>query len=111
MKMNRRRVLTGIDRATSGDVWVGERNVGKKSSRGLRRLRRDVVGYVFQRPSDNFLPNLTIGADRFRVTFRSTVTVSPSIVKVADDSDPWGAYSPTGTNENVSPAQWSSGRR
>ena len=55
------RVLTGIDRATSGDVWVGERNVGKTSSRGLRRLRRDVVGYVFQRPSDNFLPNLTIG--------------------------------------------------
>ena len=55
------RVLTGIDRATSGDVWVGERNVGRASSRGLRRLRRDVVGYVFQRPSDNFLPNLTIG--------------------------------------------------
>jgi len=55
------RVLTGIDRATSGDVWVGERNVARTSSRRLRRLRRDVVGYVFQRPSDNFLPNLTIG--------------------------------------------------
>ena len=55
------RVLTGIDRATSGDVWVGSKNVGRSSSRGLRRLRRDVVGYVFQRPSDNFLPNLTIG--------------------------------------------------
>ena len=55
------RVLTGIDRATSGDVWVGPRNVARTSARGLRRLRRDVVGYVFQRPSDNFLPNLTIG--------------------------------------------------
>ncbi len=55
------RVLTGIDRATSGDVWVGPRNVAQASARGLRRLRRDVVGYVFQRPSDNFLPNLTIG--------------------------------------------------
>ena len=55
------RVLTGIDRATSGDVWVGPKNVGRTSARGLRRLRRDVVGYVFQRPSDNFLPNLTIG--------------------------------------------------
>jgi putative ABC transport system ATP-binding protein len=55
------RVLTGIDRATSGDVWVGARNVAKVSARGLRRLRRDAVGYVFQRPSDNFLPNLTIG--------------------------------------------------
>ena len=55
------RVLTGIDRATSGDVWVGPRNVARASARGLRRLRRDTVGYVFQRPSDNFLPNLTIG--------------------------------------------------
>jgi ABC-type lipoprotein export system ATPase subunit len=55
------RVLTGIDRATSGEVWVGPKNVGRTSARGLRRLRRDVVGYVFQRPSDNFLPNLTIG--------------------------------------------------
>ena len=55
------RVLTGIDRATSGDVWVGASNVGRTSSRALRRLRRGVVGYVFQRPSDNFLPNLTIG--------------------------------------------------
>ena len=55
------RVLTGIDRATSGDVWVGGRSVGRTSARGLRRLRRHVVGYVFQRPSDNFLPNLTIG--------------------------------------------------
>jgi putative ABC transport system ATP-binding protein len=55
------RVLTGIDRATSGDVWIGPENVGRTSTRGLRRLRRGVVGYVFQRPSDNFLPNLTIG--------------------------------------------------
>jgi putative ABC transport system ATP-binding protein len=55
------RVLTGIDRTTSGEVWVGARNVGRTSARGLRRLRRGVVGYVFQRPSDNFLPNLTIG--------------------------------------------------
>ena len=55
------RVLTGIDRATSGEVWVDGRNIGRTSARGLRRLRRDVVGYVFQRPSDNFLPNLTIG--------------------------------------------------
>jgi putative ABC transport system ATP-binding protein len=55
------RVLTGIDRATSGQVWVEDRDVARATARGLRRLRRDVVGYVFQRPSDNFLPNLTIG--------------------------------------------------
>jgi ABC-type lipoprotein export system ATPase subunit len=65
------RVLTGIDRATSGDVWVGERSVGRTSSRGLRRLRRHVVGYVFQRPSDNFLPSLTIGEHLRFVSGRS----------------------------------------
>jgi putative ABC transport system ATP-binding protein len=55
------RVLTGIDRATFGEVSVEGSNVARASARGLRRLRRDVVGYVFQRPSDNFLPNLTVG--------------------------------------------------
>ena len=65
------RVLTGIDRATSGDVWVGERSVGRTSARALRRLRRHVVGYVFQRPSDNFLPNLTIGEHLRLVSGRS----------------------------------------
>jgi ABC-type lipoprotein export system ATPase subunit len=65
------RVLTGIDRATSGDVWVGERSVGRTSARELRRLRRHVVGYVFQRPSDNFLPNLTIGEHLRLVSGRS----------------------------------------
>ena len=65
------RVLTGIDRATSGDVWVGTENVGRASARGLRRLRRHVVGYVFQRPSDNFLPNLTIGEHLRLVSGRS----------------------------------------
>ena len=55
------RVMTGIDRATGGQVWIGDRDLSRASARGLRRLRREVVGYVFQRPSDNFLPNLTIG--------------------------------------------------
>jgi ABC-type lipoprotein export system ATPase subunit len=31
------------------------------SARTLRRFRRATVGYLFQRPSDNFLPHLTVG--------------------------------------------------
>jgi ABC-type lipoprotein export system ATPase subunit len=65
------RVLTGIDRATSGEVWVEGKSVARSSSRKLRRLRRDVVGYVFQRPSDNFLPNLTVGEHLRLVSGRS----------------------------------------
>ncbi len=73
------RVITGIDRATSGDVWVGDRNVGRTSARGLRRLRRDVVGYVFQRPSDNFLPNLTVG-EHLRLAARGRDTAGGEIL-------------------------------
>ena len=65
------RVLTGIDRATFGEVWVEGRSVARSSARKLRRLRRDVVGYVFQRPSDNFLPNLTVGEHLRLVSGRS----------------------------------------
>ncbi|HEX5937211.1 MAG TPA: ATP-binding cassette domain-containing protein [Actinomycetota bacterium] len=73
------RVLTGIDRATSGDVWVGPKNVARASARGLRRLRRDTVGYVFQRPSDNFLPNLTI-AEHLRLAAGSNGTADLEIL-------------------------------
>jgi putative ABC transport system ATP-binding protein len=55
------RALAGIDRATSGRVIVDEVQVHAASSRRLRRLRRDTIGYLFQRPSDNFLPHLTVG--------------------------------------------------
>jgi ABC-type lipoprotein export system ATPase subunit len=54
------RLLAGIDRPTSGTVWVGGIRVDRASARARRRLRRNVVGYVFQRSSDNFFPHLTI---------------------------------------------------
>jgi ABC-type lipoprotein export system ATPase subunit len=54
------RLLAGIDRPTSGTVWVGGIRVDRASARARRRLRRHVVGYVFQRSSDNFFPHLTI---------------------------------------------------
>jgi ABC-type lipoprotein export system ATPase subunit len=54
------RLLAGVDRPTSGSVWVGGIRVDGASARARRRLRRHVVGYVFQRSSDNFFPHLTI---------------------------------------------------
>jgi ABC-type lipoprotein export system ATPase subunit len=55
------RLLAGMDRPDSGQVVVGGVRVDRASSRALRRLRRQQVGFVFQQPSDNFLPHLTIG--------------------------------------------------
>jgi putative ABC transport system ATP-binding protein len=54
------RLLSGMDRPTSGSIRVGRMPLQSASSRQLRALRRQRVGYVFQRPSDNFIPYLTV---------------------------------------------------
>jgi len=55
------RLLSGMDRPDAGEITVGGARVQGASSRELRQLRRSTVGYVFQRPSDNFVPHLTVG--------------------------------------------------
>ena len=54
------RLLAGVDRPTSGVVEVGGRDLAKLRGKELRKIRRGVVGYVFQRPSDNFVSYLTV---------------------------------------------------
>ena len=55
------RLIAGMDRPTSGSLIVEGRDVGRGSARSRRRLRRELIGYVYQRPSDNFVPYLTVG--------------------------------------------------
>ena len=55
------RLVAGLDRPTSGTLVVEGTSVHDASARTLRRFRRATVGYLFQRPSDNFLPHLTVG--------------------------------------------------
>ncbi len=55
------RILAGLDRPTSGAARIGGMALAGARSRSLRSARRHVVGYVFQRPSDNFFPQLTVG--------------------------------------------------
>jgi ABC-type lipoprotein export system ATPase subunit len=54
------RLLAGIDRPTSGRVRVLEVDLQRAGARTRRRLRHDRVGYLFQRPSDNLFPHLTL---------------------------------------------------
>jgi putative ABC transport system ATP-binding protein len=61
------RLIAGMDRPTSGSVIVAGESIGKASSHRRRKMRRHHVGYVFQRPSDNFLPHLTVGEHLARV--------------------------------------------
>lgn len=55
------RLIAGLDRPTSGSLDVEGTRVHSASPRELRRFRRSTVGYLFQRPSDNFLPHLSVG--------------------------------------------------
>ena len=70
------RLLCGVDRPTSGAVVVGGRHLESAKVAVLRRLRREVVGYVFQRPSDNFFPHLTL-EDHVRLAIRSAKVAPP----------------------------------
>lgn len=51
-------LLAGLDRPTSGRLFVTGRDLQKASEAELTRFRRDVVGMVFQ--SFNLLPTLTV---------------------------------------------------
>jgi putative ABC transport system ATP-binding protein len=54
------RILAGLDRATAGSVMVGGTELAGLPWGTLRQLRRRLTGYVFQRPSDNLIPYLTV---------------------------------------------------
>jgi putative ABC transport system ATP-binding protein len=51
--------MAGLDRITSGQVYIGDVDISGLSDRDLTRLRRDQVGFIFQ--SYNLLPTLTAG--------------------------------------------------
>jgi ABC-type lipoprotein export system ATPase subunit len=53
------RLLAGMDVATGGRIWVGGTPIHEASARSRRAVRAR-VGYVFQRPSDNYYPHLTL---------------------------------------------------
>jgi putative ABC transport system ATP-binding protein len=40
--------LGGLDRPSSGEVWLGGRRVDRMSERDLAHVRRGMVGFVFQ---------------------------------------------------------------
>ncbi len=48
--------LAGLDTLTSGEVWLGDTELGTLNDRRLTTLRRERIGFVFQ--SFNLLPTL-----------------------------------------------------
>ena len=54
------RILAGLDRPTSGTITVGDLDVGRLPRRAVRKLLRNMVGYVFQSPAGNFVSYLSV---------------------------------------------------
>ena len=65
------RLIAGLDRPNDGTLVVERTAVHDASARELRRFRRTTVGYLFQRPSDNFLPHLSV-REHLKVATRLT---------------------------------------
>jgi len=53
------RILACIDRPTAGQVRIGHVEVSALGAARRRAMRRSLVGYMFQRPSDNLVPYLS----------------------------------------------------
>ncbi len=49
--------LAGLDRPTSGEVWIGGTELSRLKDDALTTLRRDAVGFIFQ--AYNLVPTLT----------------------------------------------------
>ena len=54
------RIIAGLDRPTMGTVAVGDEDLSAMRARRRRKVRRSLVGYVFQRPSENLISYLTV---------------------------------------------------
>jgi putative ABC transport system ATP-binding protein len=50
-------MLAGLDRPTSGQVFLGDTDISSLSDKALTLLRRDRIGFIFQ--SFNLLPTMT----------------------------------------------------
>mgnify|MGYP002552218113 CR=1 FL=1 len=51
-------ILGGMDKATSGNVWIDGKNIAKYTDRQLTGYRREDIGFVFQ--FYNLIPDLTV---------------------------------------------------
>jgi putative ABC transport system ATP-binding protein len=50
-------IMAGLDKPTSGTVWIGDQDLTHLKDRDLTEIRRDRVGFVFQ--AFNLVPTLT----------------------------------------------------
>jgi putative ABC transport system ATP-binding protein len=77
------RVVAGLDRAEQGAVYVEALELGSLSRRALRTRVRNLVGYVFQKPADNFVSYLTV-SEHLELAGRRSGTTPAEAVSVLE---------------------------
>jgi putative ABC transport system ATP-binding protein len=77
------RLVAGLDRPTRGSIAVMGLEIGRASARSRRAVRRSTVGYVFQRPSDNFVEHLTV-AQHLRLAAGASRGDDDAVMAMAD---------------------------
>jgi putative ABC transport system ATP-binding protein len=90
------RILAAQDRPTAGRAEVAGQSLAGLSARRLRALRRRHIGYVFPRPPQNLLPQLTarehlVAAGRLRGVRRAAAAAEGAelldLLGIADRAD------------------------
>jgi ABC-type lipoprotein export system ATPase subunit len=112
-------LLGGLDRPTAGEIWLAGQRLGQLSERGLARLRRDAVGFVFQ--AFHLIDELTavenvelpaLLADRPQRAARRRATELLERVGLADRARFLPAALSGGSDSGSrSPGRWSPARR
>jgi putative ABC transport system ATP-binding protein len=64
-------LLSGMDKVTSGDVYLKERNITNCKENELASIRKDNIGFVFQ--GMNLIPDLTIRENVISPTYKSKI--------------------------------------
>lgn len=100
-------ILGGMDSLTSGDFFVGDKEVSQFSKRRLTQFRREDIGFVFQ--FYNLMPNLTALENVEIVTQMISQPIPPeeilAEVGLADRMDNFPAQLSGGEQQRVSIAR------
>ncbi|MCF3973563.1 ABC transporter ATP-binding protein [Paracoccus salsus] len=100
-------IVGGLDTATAGKAWFGDRELTALDERGLTRYRRDHVGFVFQ--FYNLVPSLTAHENVALVTEIARRPMSPdealALVGLSDRRDHFPAQLSGGEQQRVAIAR------
>lgn len=98
-------LLSGMDKVTSGEVYLNGRNITHCKENQMAAIRRDNIGFVFQ--GMNLIPDLTVRENIISPTFKSKIkkqNIKDNVNKLVKDME-------LSEHENKFPSQLSGGQR